>query len=103
MNFIELASDKEYKFSLNIKLIESVELVAGSVEIHTLNEKRFYRTRESYSEIMDKIHKAKRLEIASRIFGHIHQSFLGKFDGETIRRESLIMAEELIKQNENME
>jgi hypothetical protein len=36
----------------------------------TLND-TYYQVLESYSEVMAKIHKVKRLEIASRMIGHV--------------------------------
>ncbi len=104
MNFIELTLKSNEKIALNAGRVEAVGFLDGKTCLTMKDETEcYYIVKEPYSEVVAKIHKVKRLEIASRIFGHVHQSFLGMCNGETIRKESLIMAEELIKQNEVME
>jgi hypothetical protein len=68
----------------------------------TLND-TYYEVLESYSEVMAKIHKAKRLEIASKLAGMIYECGFQKVTCEAVSIRALEFAEELIKQNEVMQ
>lgn len=73
MNFIELTcKNTKQKMSINADLIENIDNTCSSTHIvmDTLND-TYYQVLESYSEVMAKIHKVKRLEIASRMIGHV--------------------------------
>ncbi len=95
MNFIELTLKSNNKISANVNLIESVDQINGETYIRgQFDGENYCPVKESYSEVMAKIHKAKRLEIASRFAVMIY---------ECGAQRALEVAEELIKQNEAME
>jgi hypothetical protein len=104
MNFIELTLKSNEKALFNVKLIESVEQFEGEIRLRTQgDEENYYPVIESYSEVMAKIHKVKRLEIASKLAGMIYECGFQKVTCEAVSKRALEFAEELIKQNEKME
>jgi hypothetical protein len=105
MSFIELTlKSKSNPIAVNISLIESVGIFDGSVYLYVRSEtENYYLVKEPYSEVMAKIHKVKRLEIASRVVGTAHKTLSYDHNFPNIAAEALFLAEELIKQNENME
>ncbi len=113
MTFIELTlSEKHLKrpITINIDLIEAVyrdeKTSETKIRVQGESEHCYYLVKESYSEVMDKIRKAKRLEIASKL---VDLSYKWNFDdgyqinSESMAKTALGIAEELIKQNEVME
>jgi hypothetical protein len=104
MNFIELTcKHNKTPLAINSDLIGVIDISSYGTHIIMGVENAFYQVSESYSEAMAKIHKAKRLEIASKIMGNVFQCcHLNQLSVDGIKT-ALNIAEELIKQNDNME
>lgn len=104
MSFIELTLKySKTPIGVNMALIASIDDGPSSTRVITVGDDKHYEVSESYSNVMAKIHKAKRLKIASRLAGMIYECGLQKVTCEAVSKVALKLAEELIKQNEVME
>jgi len=112
MNFIEFKQTDGTMGSINIYAIETVlEDEKGMANIYCFGhgEGYFYETLSTRKDIMNQIHKIKRLEMASSIMGHISAHGIYTSNGgyghetETKVKFSLLAVDKLIEQNDVME
>jgi hypothetical protein len=93
MNFIEYDGS-----IIPLKTVYCLSFSSGSYFLVLDDKREFHITKDRFDDIKKQIHKAKRLEIASKLVGLYDDN-----TGCTINLENCIKtAEELIKQNEIM-